>query len=93
MHAIEIYGLNLQALGHLLHPVRVIDAAAFFQVQQSTGNRRMKNLACLLVFDFMQAALPTSIAQRFPLPVTHLRQRFHFPERLVLQFHFGSLSS
>jgi hypothetical protein len=76
------------AVRHGFFAVRVIFAAAGLAIKQATMDIRGVDLPCVLVFQLHKAALPTAIAERFPLLKRHGFEWGGFPERIVGQGQF-----
>ena len=77
---IERPGFDNQAIGHPPLAVGVIGASAGIDIEQATRDPRVIDAAVVLVFELVQTAPATAVAQRLPLLRAHLFQRSLSPE-------------
>jgi hypothetical protein len=50
----------------------VLTASARTVIEQSAGDACQEDLACLIIFDFIQTAFSASITKRFPFRFGHV---------------------
>lgn len=74
-------GREHDTVRHLLFAVRVIPALAGVRVEQAAGNIREVYLAAFDIFELVQAAAATAIAQAFPFGLVQFGKWFVLPER------------
>ena len=81
----RIRGIQLNAIRHAGTPVGIVAAPAGLQIEQLAGNACVIDGAVFLVFEFLQAAEPATVAQRFPFDGAELGKGLAYPEG----FDFG----
>lgn len=77
----------------MLDPIGIIAAATGLQVQQLAGDARVVDGAIVLVFEFLQAAQATAVAQRLPFALIELGEGLAFPEGFEVGGHGYSMDS
>ena len=80
----DVFRGQPDAVRNLLGAVRVVLAAAGAGIEQFAGNVGEIDLAGILVFQLLQAAPRSAVAQAFPFGAGHLFQRLGFPEESLL---------
>ena len=74
------------AFRHHLRTMGIITATAALAVEQRAADVRVDDAAGILVFELVEAAAGTTVAQALPLCVGHLFEAFGAPERQLLVF-------
>src|SRR5438270_1140864 len=82
----EIPRVQLHAIVDQLHPVLIIGATAVPAVEKLAGDVRRIENARLLVFQFVDAAATTAVAQRLPLTAIERGERALPEWHLVVHF-------
>lgn len=77
----QILAGEFDAVRLIFETTFVVTALTGFDVQLTAGNVGEIDFIRVFIHQFMQAALPAAIAQRFPLGVSHFVESFALPER------------
>ena len=72
---------EVEALGNLLVPVRIVGAPAGVRIEQPAANRGERSVAGVAPSELEHAATPATIAQRLPLLGGEFVERLAQPER------------
>jgi hypothetical protein len=92
---LELVGLarrELDAIRYEVATVWVIGALAGFQVQHFAGDARVIDAVVVFVFELLQAAQATTVAQRFPFLLIELIEGLAYPERFYFGGHGSSIN-
>ena len=72
------------AVGHIALSIGVIAALAGIVVEKPTGHIRERVFAGVGILQLEQAALATTVAERFPLRIRHVLESLGLPERFCV---------
>src|SRR6185312_5111766 len=83
----DVPGRQSNAVGHARGAVLVVRAAARLAVEQLAGGPGEMDSRRLLFLELDEAAAAATVAERFPLVLTHLPQSLFFPEWQAVVHH------
>src|SRR5690554_557612 len=75
---------------YFLKPLGINRTLAGIFVHKTANQISMVNLACVFIFEFVQAAFSATVTQRFPLLLRHLAKALALPERDLRNHEFLS---
>ncbi len=71
---------QVNTVGHIAITIGIVTTAALLQIEEMAGDRRVIDLARLLILQLLQTATGTAITERLPLLWAQLIQWIPFPE-------------